>query len=317
MLYLQRPEIEALVNIEEAFPAIENAYIALSQGRVNLPPVGHITFPNLDADCHIKYGHIEGDDFFVIKVATGFPHNKNNGLENGNGMLLVMSAETGKVKAMLHDEMHLTDVRSSIGGAIASYALARQNAQKVLIVGTGIQAKMQIKAHALKFQNDLEFSIWGRSLKKAQAIIDELSGEFPIKLAEDLEVACKDADIIVTTTGATQPIIKAEWINQGTHVTAIGADAPGKQELEEALIAKADLIIADSISQCIHHGEIEEAIKQGLLNADQIVELGQVLENKELERSQQEQITIADLTGIAAQDIAIAGVILEEHQKRS
>lgn len=316
MLYLKRPEIEALVNIKKAFPAIEKAYIAMSEGKVNLPPVGHITFPSLDADCHIKYGHIKGDDFFVIKIATGFPLNANHDLPNGNGMLLVLSAQTGEVIAMLHDEMHLTDVRTGICGAIASHLLARSDAKKILIVGTGIQARMQIEAHAAKFDKSLEFYVWGRSRDKTKILADELADKYPITIADDLEAACKQVDIIVTTTGSTQPIIKSDWIKSGTHITAIGADAPGKQELETTLVSEADLLVADSKKQCIDHGEIEEAVKQGLVHNDNIRELGDILANKNIGRKSSDQITIADLTGVAAQDIAIAGVVLNAFSKQ-
>jgi len=295
MLILKRPEIEALVNIEKAFSAIEKAYVAMNQGLVNLPPVGHITFPNFDADCHIKYGHIEGDAVFVIKIATGFPLNSKQGLSNGNGVLLVLSAETGAVMAMLHDEMHLTDVRTGVGGAIASHLLAKEDAKRVLIIGTGVQARMQIEAHAA-------------------TLTKEIADRYSIQIADDLEAACKQADIIVTTTGSTEPLIKSEWINSGTHITAIGADAPGKQELETKLITKADLVVADSIDQCTDHGEIQQASKQDVFQTASLVELGDVISNKALGRKSTAQITIADLTGVAAQDIAIAGVVLSEYE---
>ncbi len=314
MLILKRPEIEALVNIEKAFSAIEKAYVAMNQGLVNLPPVGHITFPNFDADCHIKYGHIEGDAVFVIKIATGFPLNSKQGLSNGNGVLLVLSAETGAVMAMLHDEMHLTDVRTGVGGAIASHLLAKEDAKRVLIIGTGVQARMQIEAHAARFDNTLEFTVWGRSYNKAKALTKEIADRYSIQIADDLEAACKQADIIVTTTGSTEPLIKSEWINSGTHITAIGADAPGKQELETKLITKADLVVADSIDQCTDHGEIQQASKQDVFQTASLVELGDVISNKALGRKSTAQITIADLTGVAAQDIAIAGVVLSEYE---
>ena len=118
MLILQRPEIERRVNFERAFEAVEKAYIAASRGQVNLPPVGHITFPTLSADCHIKYGHIEGDEIWVIKVASGFFDNPKRGLPVGFGLMLVMSAETGEPLALLEDRAWLTEVRTAIAGTI-------------------------------------------------------------------------------------------------------------------------------------------------------------------------------------------------------
>jgi ornithine cyclodeaminase/alanine dehydrogenase-like protein (mu-crystallin family) len=205
MISLSRTKIEALIDLRKIAPAIEHAYRAASAGEVNLPPVGHITFPDLNADCHIKYGHLSGSESFVIKVATGFPTNTAQDLEMGNGLVLVMSAKTGAVQAVLHDEMLLTDVRTGIGGAIASRALARSDSHCVLIVGTGPQTQRQIKAHAALMPNPLRFELWGRNFDRTSELVETLSKEFDVNHAKDLEKATKRADIIVTATVATAP----------------------------------------------------------------------------------------------------------------
>jgi len=159
MIILNSTEIESLIDYPCAIGAVESAYRAVSESKVNLPPVGHITFPEHDGDCHIKYGHILGCPTFVIKIATGFPYNADLGLPTGNGMSVVMSAETGKVKALLHDEMIMTDIRTGIGGAIASKQFARENSKNALIIGTGVQAQRQIEAHISLFGTDLAFEV--------------------------------------------------------------------------------------------------------------------------------------------------------------
>ena len=233
MIILTRSEIEALIDFDAAAKAIEAAYVATSLGRVNLPPVGHITFAH-DADCHIKYGHMEGDETFVIKIATGFPQNDAKGLPIGGGLVLVLSSKTGQVEAMLHDEMMLTDVRTGIGGAIASRALARANSQTALIIGTGSQARCQIEAHAAQMPN-LMFQVWGRDPVKVEHVIADIGLQINVKAARDLETATRNADIIVTATGSKSPILKSGWVQAGTHITAVGADAPRKQELDVGL----------------------------------------------------------------------------------
>ena len=315
MISLSRKEIEALIDLRNIAPAIEDAYRAASVGEVNLPPVGHITFPDLNADCHIKYGHLSGSESFVIKVATGFPTNTAQDLETGNGLVLVMSAKTGAVQAVLHDEMLPTDVRTGIGGAIASRALALSDSQCVLIVGTGPQAQRQIEAHAALMPNPLRFELWGRNANRAGELVETLSKEFDVNNAKDLEKATKRADIIVTAIGATAPLIHSDWVKAGTHITAVGADAPGKQELDPALVARADLIAVDLVLQCLDHGEISHAFQAGLIRANDIIELGALLDSPQSGRSTDEQITLVDLTGIAAQDIAIASSILDAHAK--
>lgn len=304
MRIISRTEIEANIDLTEMAQAIEAAYRASSEGRVELPPVGHITFPDVDGDCHIKYGHQRGDANFVIKVAAGFPQQAALGEPTGNGLSLAISATTGAVEAVLHDEMLLTDVRTGVGGAIASRLLARPDAANLLIVGTGVQARHQIAAHLALLPHTLNVTIWGRNTDSAQPVADEV--ECNVAVATDLEAACRTADIIVTTTAATSPLIQSEWIQLGTHITAVGADAPGKHELDPDLLARADVLIADSRTQCLHHGELSAARDRKSV----VVELGELLTGDVVGRQTPTQISIADLTGIAAQDIAAANTIL-------
>lgn len=311
MVILNRTEIEALIDLSEAAIAIEDAYRATSKGKINLPPVGHITFPTQGADCHIKYGHLIGAPHFTVKVATGFPNNAGNGLKTGNGLVLVLSAEDGTVKAVLHDEMVLTDIRTGLGGAISSRLLARNDSSSILIVGTGPQARRQIEAHAVLLEQPIEFKVWGRSFERAEQIAADMSKNCRVLPVVDLEVNVRTADVIVTTTGATSPIIRAEWVAPGTHITAVGADAPGKQELDVALVEKADVLAADLLSQCLDHGELSHAMKAGRIAPEDVFELGVLLDKKGNARQSDTQITLVDLTGVAAQDIAMADFVLE------
>ncbi len=317
MITLSRSEIEALIDYPLAAKAIEAAYRAVSKGRVNLPPVGHIAFPEHQGDCHIKYGHIQGDAIFAIKVATGFAGNADRGLPSGNGMTLVLSAETGEAVALLHDEMVMTDIRTALGGAIASRELARADSKKVLIVGTGIQARRQVEAHIALIGSHLEFTVWGRNSSKAALVANELGEQASTTMVEDLEAACRAADIIVTTTAAISPIIQRTWISPGTHFTAVGADAPGKQELATELVAQADLLAADLAAQCLDHGEFAIPYRKGKLQAESVQDLGAILIAPHLGRSNASQITIADLTGLAAQDLAMTNLVLSAYAAKS
>ena len=310
MLVIGRSEVEAVIDIASMAVDIEAAYVAASAGEVEIPPVGHITFPDVDGDCHIKYGHRRGDADFVIKIATGFPHQSSHGQPTGNGMSLVISATTGEVQAILHDEMLLTDIRTGIGGAIATRRLARSDATKLLIVGTGVQARRQIEAHVELLDRPLDVRVWGRSAAAAATVVDDLRASAKAQVATDLAAACRWADIIATSTAADEPIIADEWIAPGTHITAVGADASGKHELDAHLLQRADLLVADSAAQCLDHGEFS-AIADDPERASAVVELGNLLARPTLARSTND-ITIADLTGIAAQDIAAARNVLAQ-----
>ena len=318
-LTLSRPEIEALLQIEDGFDPIKDAYIAVTDGRCDLPPVGYLGFPDAKGDCHIKYGHIAGDSVFVIKIATGFYDNPSKGLASSNGIMLALSAETGEVMAILQDEGYLTDLRTGIGAALATKAGCRGDAQRVGVVGTGIQARIQIRClNALMPDPGLVFSVWGRSEKKMRQLAQDLAAhQISVTVQPDLETLCVNADILLTTTAAKTPLIRSSWISDGTHITASGADAPGKQELDSALTARADLLILDSDAQCIDHGEVAIPAKAGLLSPDRYRTLGKVLSGQQAGRSAPSQVTIADLTGLGSQDIAIARTALDANARHN
>lgn len=306
MIILDREQIRERVDPRRLAPAIEEAYRSASAGEVTLPPVGYLELPDHGGDCHIKYGHRIGDDFFVVKVAAGFPQNDPSIAPQNNGVSLVLSAVSGEVLAILHDEMLMTDVRTAIGGAIASRTLARNDATKLLIVGTGIQAHHQIEAHRSLFEQQLDVAVWGRSSDKAGEVA---AAHDDVDVAETLSEACSWADIVVTVTAARDPIVHDAWISAGTHLTAVGADAPGKHELAPELLARADRLVADSMTQCLDHGELSV-----FETPPPAVELGSILAGDATGRTDDSQITIADLTGIAAQDIAIAHAALTADQ---
>lgn len=317
MIILSRPQIEALVDLDNGLAAVETAYIAASNGRATMPPVGYLAFPDRDGDCHIKYGHIAGDPAFVVKVAAGFYGNPAIGLPTSNGVMLAFSAQTGVLEAILLDEGFLTDLRTGLGGAIATRALCRPDARRVAIVGAGIQARWQIRCLRRAMpETQFSFSIWGRSEDKAQETSSGLQSEgIDVTVSSDLELLCRDAEIIITTTPSREPLIRDAWIQPGTHITAIGADAPGKQELEAALVARADRRICDSLEQSHDHGEFSAASRADDVSSENCVELGAVLGGEVAGRVHPGEITIADLTGIAVQDIAIATSVLDAYRR--
>ncbi|MBW0369041.1 ornithine cyclodeaminase family protein [Ensifer adhaerens] len=313
MIVIDRERLAELPLLTLAAPAIRDAYIAVTDGRANLPPVGYLPLPGRNADCHIKYGYIEGDPIFVVKIASGFYDNPAKGLPSSTGMMVAVSTETGDVVAVLDDKGLLTDLRTGLGGAIATMALWRKDACSIGIVGAGTQARIQIRALASLSDRPLRFTVWGRSMEKANAVLTDLTDlDFSMEAATDLETLCRQSDAIVTTTPSKEPLIRSEWIGPGTHITAMGADAPGKQELETALVARADRLFVDLAEQCLDHGELSAAARAVVIQEERCVALGAVLSGAAEGRRSDNDITIADLTGIATQDIAIARTVLYE-----
>lgn len=302
MRIVELPEILDALDEDAALAAVEDGFRSLHRGGVQLAEVAHLNFEDPPGDCHVKGGYIAGDDVFVFKFATSFYRNPEQGLSSSNGCMIVVSAKTGEQLAMLRDQGLLTDTRTAMAGALAARAIVRPGSKTLGVVGTGIQAKMQGEMIARLLGLD-EVLVYGRSADKAAALASDLGGK-----SVDLGELCARADLIVTTTPSTSPVLTADIVRPGTRIVAVGADTPGKQELETALTAKARLIV-DSAVQCAHHGEAGWPIRAGLIAPDTLVELGALLENPVAFAD--DEIVVADLTGVAVQDIAIAKTVWE------
>ena len=312
---LELDEIKELIDVPQLIQAIEAGFVLYSEDKVVVPPVGFLHFDQPPGDVHIKYGFVKGDDIYALKIASGFYNNAELGLSVAEGLILVFSQQTGHLQLILLDKAWLTDMRTAAAGAVAAKHLAAKNIHCIGIVGTGVQARMQLEL--LKDVVDCQSClIWGRDANKAQATIADLQASeaiqdwgLELKAAPDIDVLVAECNLIVTTTSAREALIRADQVQKGTHITAMGSDDHGKQELEAALLAKADRVVADSISQCVDHGECFHAVKDKQIEVDAILELGNVIKNPELGRSSEDQITVVDLTGVAIQDIQIAKMV--------
>lgn len=304
-----RDEILEALKTVDVLPTVATGFIAYSAGEAVVPPVGELLFERPPGDVHIKYGYLRGGRTYVVKIASGFYENPARGLPSSNGMMLVFDRATGVPVAVLLDEGALTDIRTAAAGAIAARALARPDVARIGIVGTGIQARLQLR-YLAQVTACRDVVVWGRSADRAAAYRDEMSREgFVVEVAPDVASLAAQADLIVTTTPATAPLLLASHVRPGTHITAVGADTPGKQELESALVAKADVVVADAIRQCVERGECAHAVGSGALDASRIIELGAVLAGTVKGRTSRDQITLADLTGVAVQDVQIATAV--------
>ena len=312
---LELDEIKRLLDTTQLIEEIETGFVLYSEGKVNVPPVGFLHFDDPPGDVHIKYGFVSGDDYYVLKMASGFYNNSEFDLPVADGVILVFSQKTGELKLILLDKCWLTDMRTAAAGAVAAKHLAPKTIHDIGIVGTGVQARMQLEM--LRTVVDCQSCfIWGRDSTKVQGMLDDLRASesiqawgLDIQAAETLDDLVSDCNLIVTTTSARNPLIRGDQVRKGTHITAMGSDDDGKQELEAALLAKADRVIADSISQCSQYGECLHAIQGGLIEEGSILELGQVIKNPAIGRTSEDQITVVDLTGVAVQDIQIAKMV--------
>ena len=323
---LKLDEIKRLLDIPQLIREIQAGFVLYSEDKVIVPPVGFLHFDKPPGDVHIKYGFVSGDDYYVLKMASGFYNNPKLGLPVSDGLLLVFSQKTGALELILLDKCWLTDMRTAAAGAVAAKHLAAKNIHHIGIVGTGVQARMQLEMLQQVVDCKSCF-VWGRDSTKVQRMINDLEARdsirawgLEIKAIKALDDLVSQCNLIVTTTSAKSPLVRADHVQKGTHITAMGADDHGKQELEAALLAKADLVVADSVSQCVDHGECFHAVQGGQIKESSILELGHVIKNPAIGRTNEDQITVVDLTGVAIQDIQIANMVdraFRENQKQA
>jgi ornithine cyclodeaminase len=306
-LILPLHEIKRRLDLDRLILDIEQGFQWFSEGRTVVPPVGYLAFdPPDEGDVHIKYGYVRRGEHYVVKIASGFPGNFARGLPITNGLMLLFRQTTGELAAILLDEGYLTEIRTAVAGAIAAKYLAPDSVARIGIVGTGGQARFQLRMLRL-VSTCRDVTVWGRSNERLAAFEQEMTRDgFHVETTRDLRHLAASCNLIVTTTSAREPLLDLANIRPGTHITAMGADAPGKQELDPRLVARADVVVADSRAQCVDHGELAHAVQAGLLDPGRILELGQVVAAGRPARTSPEQITVADLTGVAVQDLQIA-----------
>lgn len=308
-------EIKSIVKDVDVVATMEEGFIQYSNGNTVVPPVGELLFEKPKGDVHIKYGYIKNDDYYVIKIASGFYENAKFGLPSSQGMMLLFDQKTGVPRAVLLDEGYLTDIRTAAAGALAAKYFAPKNIRAIGIIGTGIQAKLQLQ-YLQKQTPCHTVWVWGRNPEKAEMFAKELGDNLTIYIAETPSEVAKHCNVIVTTTPSEVALLQEDDIQKGTHITAVGSDTQDKQELESELLKKADIVIADSIPQSKSRGEVFRAIRDGCLSENTIVELGTAIQDPNLQRTNDDQITVVDLTGVAVQDIMITKAVYTNYIKK-
>ncbi len=302
-------QIKEILPRLDLIPAIEAGFVAYSAGRAVVPPVGELLLDK--GEVHIKYGYLRHHDYYVIKIASGFYQNPGLGLPSSNGLMLLFSQETGELKSILLDEGHLTDIRTAVAGAIAAKYLAAKKVERIGMVGTGIQARLQLR-YLKGVTTCRQVLVWGRGEPQLSHYRHDMGAEgFAIETTRNATDILRTCNLVITTTPATEPLLHVSDVRTGTHITAVGADTPHKQELDPAILRKADLVVADSIVQCLARGEIYKAIQSKRITQDRLVELGNIIAGETPGRTSDDQVTVADLTGVAVQDIKIATAVYE------
>lgn len=308
---LREADIRRLVSPAQALTAVREAFVKLARGQAVLPGVIGFELPGSEGEVHVKGAHLHGSPFFSIKEAAGFYGNARKGLPVGSGLVLVFDAQTGFLRMIVLDNGYLTELRTGAAGALAADLLARRDVETVGIVGSGSQARYQLEA-LLGVRRPRRVLVYGRSAASASTYALEMGERFGLAVSAVASArdAVTESDVVITTTPSREPIVRAEWVRPGTHITAVGSDGPDKRELESAVLARADIIVADRLDQCLRLGEIHHAVAEGAIEVGRLHgELGEIAAGIKRGRGADGEITVADLTGVGIQDAAMADLV--------
>ena len=315
VLILSEKEVKSCLPMKDAINAVRQAYVAFAEGRVAMPPVVHLGVEKYNGEIDVKTGYVEDFQLISTKIASGFYDNPKIGLPSGVAIVILMDLKTGLPLAIM-DGTYLTAVRTGAAGAIAASVLARKDSKKVGLIGAGTQGRMQMLALNEMFTIE-QVRVFDKDKESREKYSSEMAKRLGIdvRAVADAREAISDADIVVTVTPSRKAIVMDEWIRNGVHINAIGADAPGKQELDPKIMKRAKIVV-DSLKQCRVIGETQHALSQGLIRETNIhAEIGEILNGRKKGRESDDEITVFDSTGIAAQDIAAANIVYQFAKK--
>lgn len=317
---LNEAALKKSLKMSDVLSIVENVYRQKSQKQAVVWDTIFYDFEPGKADMDIKSGYLKSEKIFGHKTVTWFGENTKKNLPTLTGLICIFDATTGFPIGMV-DGAYITGMRTGAAGAIGAKYLANPEARKALIIGAGNQLKFQVAGLLTALLTLEKITIYDRDLHKAKTAVKELPAtliemgildhETKLVPAEELAKNVAESEVIITITPAKTPIIKKDWISPGTHLSCLGADMQGKQEIDAALFAQAQ-IFTDDLHHSSQVGEMEAALKQGIITMDEINgEIGEVLLRKIAGRASKESITIFDATGMALMDIATAKVAID------
>lgn len=312
-LLLNKEEVGSLIDLDAVLLAVENGYRSFNSGLVVQPNFMAIHLPGTYEGVDFKGGLDMGAGYITLKASSGgYDNNLKIGLPTGMNTVMLFEAKTCALKCIM-DGTFITGCRTGAAGAISVKYLARADAEKLCIIGAGKQARRQLSA-IMRVRTISEVRAWDALPDFLDLYVREMSAETGLKIRKcaTAEEAVRGADIVVTTTRARGgPIVKKEWVQPGTHIAAIGADMPDKQELYADVFAGAK-VVNDSINLCLESGETRNAVQAGIIQPEDIhAEIGEIILGRKPGREYSNEVTIFDTVGMAIQDIVTAEMLFK------
>jgi alanine dehydrogenase len=307
VLLIPRKQIEGIVSMGEIMGAVEEAFRSKGLKKAQMPPKLYVNFPG--GDFRSMPCYVPELGLGCIKVVSVHPNNPAiYGLPSVIATIILIDPESGRPLAVM-DGTWITGMRTGAAGGIAAKYLARGGSRVVGMVGAGVQARTQLMA-LNEVLNIEEVRVFAKTVEECERFREDMTDlGLRIEVEERIEKAVADCDVLVTTTPVTRPIVKDEWVSEGTHINAIGADAPGKEELEPGILKRAKVVV-DDLEQACHSGEVNVPLSKGLIKREDIYgELGEIIVGKKVGRTSEKEITVFDSTGLAIEDLAAAAVV--------
>jgi alanine dehydrogenase len=312
-LLLTGRQVKKLLEMKDVLGAVENAYRHKGLGKVQMPPKVYLFYEKYNGDLRTMPSYVEDMDVSAVKIVNVHPDNaKNFGMRTVMAVLVLVNPHTGAPLAFM-DATHITDMRTGGASAIASKYLARPNPRILGIIGSGNQARTQMLALITQFGHFDEVRLYDMFPEKSKALAREFRRHYKeqvgkIKAVQNAKDCVVDSDIVVTVTSARAPVVLDEWVKDGTHFNCMGADAPGKQEMDPKILKRARLVI-DDWEQASHSGEINVPLAKGEMTKDDVdAEIGHIVAGLKPGRESDQQITVFCSTGLAIQDCLTAKI---------
>lgn len=319
-LILSEQEVRPLLSMEEVIQAVESAFREKGLNHIQMPPKSYLFYPKYRGDLRSMPSYLERLDVSGVKIVSVYPKNRDKyGLPTVVALLFLVNPKNGFPMAIMAGS-YLTSMRTGAAGGIASKYLARADSEKICLIGAGEQARTQLMALLLALEGLEEVRVYDRVQKIGEKFVADMSSltdtQCDLFLVESIQKGVQGADIVVTTTPSRKPLVMSDWVEEGTHFNCIGADAPGKEELDPEILTRSKIVI-DDWRQASHSGEINVPLKQGILSKKDIWgEIGEIVAGLKPGRTNSREITVFSSTGLAVQDAVTAELVYKKAKQK-